>query len=66
MAEAYAHAAGGIGMANARQVMYAARGHILSLTGRTRFDDAYFTQTLLPDYQRDYPRETEDWDVVFD
>jgi hypothetical protein len=49
MTEAYAHAAGGIGMAKTRQVMYAARPLILSLTGRARLDDQYFTQTLLPD-----------------
>jgi hypothetical protein len=49
MPEAYAHAAGEIGVANARQVMYAARLQILALTGWTQFDDQYFTQTLLPD-----------------
>ena len=38
--------------ATARQVMYAARPKIQELTGRN-LDDAYFTQTLLPDYIRD-------------
>jgi DNA topoisomerase VI subunit B len=66
MPEAYAHAAGSVGMANARQVMYAARPRILSLTGKTSFDDQYFTQTLLPDYQREHPVETANWDVVYD
>jgi hypothetical protein len=66
MAEAYRHAAGAIGIANARQVMYAARPHILALTGRTSFDDQYFTQTLLPDYQREHPVETAHWDVCYD
>jgi hypothetical protein len=66
MAQAYAHAAGSLGSANARQVMYAARPEILRLTGRARFGDAYFTQTLLPDYQREHPAETANWDVVYD
>src|SRR5690349_1587903 len=34
--------------ANARQVMYAARGHIQKVTGR-QLESNYFTQTLLPD-----------------
>jgi hypothetical protein len=46
--------------------MYAARGDILRLTGRAKFDDKYFTQTLLPDYLRDNPEATADWDVVYD
>jgi hypothetical protein len=66
MAHAYAHAAGSIGMANARQVMYAARPDILRLTGRASFDDKYFTQQLLPDYQRSHPEETAGWDVLYD
>lgn len=51
--------------AHARQIMYAARGRIQEFTGRT-LNDQYFTQTLLPDYTRDNPEETADWDVVFD
>ena len=35
--------------ANARQIMYAARGHIQERTGK-QLNDTYFTQTLLPDY----------------
>jgi hypothetical protein len=66
MPQAYVKAAGGIGLANARQVMYAARPHILSLTSKPGFDDAYFTQTLLPDYQTEHPVETANWDVVYD
>jgi len=66
MPESYAHATGSVGMANARQVMYAARPPILSLTGKTSFDDQYFTQTLLPDYQREHPVETANWDVMYD
>jgi hypothetical protein len=51
--------------AHARQVMYAARGPIQEATGE-RLDDQYFTQTLLPDYLRENPQTTADWDVVFD
>jgi hypothetical protein len=50
--------------AHARQVMYAARGVIQEVTGET-LDDTYFTQTLLPDFQRDNPDETANWDVVY-
>jgi hypothetical protein len=52
--------------AKARQIMYAARGKILRLTGAEKFSDGYFTQGLLPDYMNDHPSETSDWDVVFD
>ena len=67
MPEAYLKAsAGGTLPAAARQIMYAARGYILEATGRSSFDDEYFTQELLPDYQREHPEETKDWDVVYD
>jgi hypothetical protein len=49
--------------ANARQVMYPARPHILERTGKTTLDDDYFTQTLLPDY---ITEQQVDWDVVYD
>jgi DNA topoisomerase VI subunit B len=52
--------------AHARQIMYAARGAILEVTGRSTLDDNYFTQTLLPDYIREHPDETAMWDVVYD
>ena len=38
--------------ATTRQVMYAARPHILNATGAEKLDDNYFNQTLLPDYVR--------------
>jgi DNA topoisomerase VI subunit B len=66
MADAYRLAAGSTGKANARQIMYAARPEILRITGKDKLDDAYFTQTLLPDYIEDHPTETKDWDVVYD
>jgi DNA topoisomerase VI subunit B len=49
--------------ANARQIMYAARPYILERTGKEALDDAYFTQTLLPNYQEEHGL---DWDVVYD
>jgi hypothetical protein len=51
--------------ANARQIYYAARPAILELTGRKELSDAYFTQTLLPNYIDEHP-EAHSWDVVFD
>lgn len=51
--------------AYARQVMYAARGRIQKLTGKT-VNDQYFCQTLLPDYLTEHTEETAGWDVVFD
>ena len=59
MADAYHTASGGGRLpANARQVMYAARKRILELTGRTKLDDRYFTQTLLPDFVEQHPLAT--------
>ncbi len=52
--------------ANARQIMYAARPHILEMTGHDRLADAYFTQTLLPAFMDENPELTADWDVVYD
>jgi hypothetical protein len=52
--------------AKARQIMYAARGEILQLTGAEKFDDDYFTQDLLPDYITAHPDKTANWDVVYD
>ena len=63
MAEAYAHAAGEVGTANARQIYYAARGAILARTGKSTLDSDYFTQTLLIDYIEE---NDCDWDVAFD
>jgi hypothetical protein len=67
MEEAYLKASdNGTLPAKARQIMYAARGRILELTGRKTFSDKHFTQQLLPDYLQDNPEETADWDVVYD
>jgi hypothetical protein len=52
--------------ANARQIMYAVRREVLKQRDRAWAYDSYFTQTLLPAYQRNHPRETADWDVVYD
>ena len=69
MKEAYLKAsAGGTLPAHARQIMYAARPHIQRTADKRigKGFDQYFTQTLLPDYMRDHPTETEGWNVVFD
>ena len=66
MSQAYLKASsGGTLPAHARQIMYAARGEIQRLTGRT-LDDQYFTQQLLPDFMNANTSTTADWDVVFD
>ena len=63
MEEAYLKAsANGTLPAHARQIMYQARRHIQERTGK-QLDDAYFTQTLLPDYISEHQ---VDWDVVSD
>ena len=64
MEEAYNHVSGGGELpANARQIMYAARGHIQKVTGR-EIESKYFTQTLLPDYLEEHADLF--WDVVYD
>jgi hypothetical protein len=45
--------------------LYAARPKILALTCAEKLRDAYFTQTLLPDYIAKNPEQCADWDVVF-
>jgi hypothetical protein len=66
MPRAYLKASsGGTLPAHARQIMYAARGEIQRLAGRT-LDDQYFTQQLLPDFMNEHPSATAEWDVVFD
>jgi hypothetical protein len=61
--EAYAKVSGnGQLPANARQLMYAARGHIQKVTGQ-ELNSNYFTQTLLPDYLTETGVE---WDVAYD
>ncbi len=53
--------------ANARQIMYAARPLVLEIAnGKIWKNTAYFTQTLLPDFQEDEPDTTANWDVVYD
>ena len=68
MPAAYANASGdGALPANARQIMYAARGRVQALTGGKLWsDDSYFTQHVLPDFVEEHPEITADWDVVFD
>jgi hypothetical protein len=64
MEAAYLKARGKPGLpANARQIMYAARSHILKRTERESLNDAYFTQTILPDYVAETGVK---WDIVYD
>jgi hypothetical protein len=61
--DAYAKVSGnGKLPANARQIMYAARGHIQKVTGQ-ELNANYFTQTLLPDYLAETGVA---WNVVYD
>ena len=67
MEEAYLKAsANGTLPAKARQIMYAARPHVLAMTGIEKMELQYFTQTLLPDFMTENPALTADWKVVFD
>jgi DNA topoisomerase VI subunit B len=68
MEAAYLHVSGDkIDPANARQIMYAARPHVLELTGGKCWKkSSYFTQNLLPKFVEDNPELTKDWDIVFD
>jgi hypothetical protein len=63
MPEAYDKVSGNGSLpANARQIMYAARGHIQKMTGQ-ELNSNYFTQTLLPNYVME---TGVTWDVVYD
>ena len=50
MDRAFHEASGGQTFANARQIMYAARGEIQKRTNDKQLEGSYFTQTLVPDY----------------
>ena len=53
--------------AKVRQVYYQVRPLVMELTGgKTWKNSDTFTQSVFFDYLRDHPRETQDWDVVFD
>jgi hypothetical protein len=53
--------------AKVRQVYYQVRPLVMELTGgKTWKNSDTFTQGVFFDYLRDHPRETVDWDVVFD
>ena len=66
MPEAYAKAAGGVGMCQPRQLYYAARPSILEELDGKEVNSVYFTQTLLPDYIAAHPSETASWDIIWD
>jgi len=53
--------------AKVRQIFYQVRPRVQELCGgRTWKDSETFTQGVFNDYVRDHPRETADWDVVYD
>jgi hypothetical protein len=53
--------------AKVRQIYYQVRPLVMQLTGgKTWKNSDTFTQGVFSDYVRDHPRETQDWDVVFD
>ena len=52
--------------ANPRQIMYAARPHILAKAGKDQLDGQYFAQTLLVDYVNEHPEECADWNIAWD
>lgn len=69
MEQAYLKAsAGGTLPANARQIMYAARPLIISLTGKSKpwAASSTFTGRHLPDFMAEHPELTQHWDVVYD
>lgn len=41
-----------------RQIYYAARARFLELTGQSKFSYGYFSQRMLPSYERINPEET--------
>ena len=51
--------------ATARQIFYVARPLLEERTDKP-LQYSYFSQTLLPNYINDAPRECRDWDVVYD
>src|SRR5262249_24593978 len=52
--------------ANPGQDMYEARPQILKASGAENLGDAYFTQTLLPDFMETNPDRCADWDLAWD
>jgi hypothetical protein len=49
-----------------RQVMYIARPLILNLTGKSSLGAQYFCQNLLPNFIKEFPELTKDWDIIWD
>src|SRR5262245_2985826 len=67
MEECYWHVSGPRNLpAQARQIYYAARGKIMEATDNRELNYGYFSQTLLPNYQEDYPEICSDWNVIYD
>ena len=65
LADAYAKAAGGVGMATARMIYYVVRVPVLEATGRATLGYDYFSR-LLVEYMRENPETTAGWLVAYD
>lgn len=57
---------GGRYWANVRQLMYAIRPDILTLTGKETVGDKYITADAIPAFINDNPELTEDWKIAYD
>lgn len=66
MEAAYLQASGTLSAATARQIYYQARGPIQEITGKTGLNSQYFSQTLVPEYERQNPETASSWDVLYD
>jgi DNA topoisomerase VI subunit B len=67
MMAAYDKASGnGKHVTSSRQVFYQMRPIVLAELPDENLQDSYFTQNLLPEYLRDHPMATADWDIVSD
>jgi hypothetical protein len=65
--EVYARVSGPRNLpALARQIYYQARPKIMAMTEDKELEYGYFSQTLLPNYIEEHPKETKDWNVVYD
>lgn len=64
--EAYVAAAGSVGFAEQRQVMYATRKLVLTEGVEWYKNDSSFIQSVLPAFMKDHPELTKDWEIYAD
>ena len=65
LADAYAKAAGGVGMATLRMIYYAVRVPVLAATGKATLGYGHFGR-LVVDYMREHAGATAGWLVAYD